>query len=63
MDNLLLTDIINETPKKKSIASAQSFTKDIVKHLAIITPGSINSAEPSSFEFHKKESFTVTTLK
>ena len=41
--------MISETPKKKP-TSPQSFAKDVVKRLAIVTPssGRVDAAEPLS---------------
>ena len=48
MDGSLLdmsADIIGETPRKKPM-SPKSFAKDVVEHLAIVTPsGRVDAAE------------------
>ena len=45
MDGSLLDMSIGETPKKKPMSS-KSFAKDVVEHLAIVTPSDrVDSAE------------------
>jgi len=57
LDSSLLdvsTDIIDETPRRKP-SSPKSFAEDVVKCLAIATPGRVDAAGPSNHnitDFH-----------